>query len=57
MDIRAGLVLLAVLGVAFRLGWWCGRIDQRNVYLPMLREARADRIRAERRAMKGRRQM
>lgn len=56
MDIRAGLVALLVLGVTFRLGWWCGRIDQRNIYLPMLRQARSDRIRAERRAMMGRTQ-
>jgi hypothetical protein len=55
MDIRAGLVALLVLGAAFALGYWCGKIDQRNVYLPMLRQARADRIRAERRAMMGRR--
>lgn len=54
MDIRAGLVLLMVLGVTFALGYICGKIDQRNVYLPMLRQARADRIRAERRAMQGR---
>lgn len=49
MDIRVALVALMVLGVTFALGHWCGRIEQRNIYLPMLREARADRLRAERR--------
>ena len=55
MDIRVALVALMVLGVTFALGYWCGKIDQRNIYLPMLRQARADRIRAERyAAMRGR---
>lgn len=54
MDIRAGMVALVVLGAAFALGYICGKIDQRNIYLPMLKEARADRVRTERyAAMKG----
>lgn len=50
MDIRAGMVALIVLGAAFAVGYICGKIDQRNIYLPMLKEAWREIRRAERRA-------